>query len=195
MLRASSHGFPSPTHVRKPRHGGKVPIFQSQETIEVWLIFIRAGCWLFDAGKFTGFVSRVGSSFMLDPTLNTSPEPHIQKVSSCGHSCHTWDPVWSGQSQLPCSQQLRLHGLTSSDLGLETWDHVWTGPKFYPYPYQEGGGGTDISSPIKHFIWVCRLEINTLKLNKDESTTNLVESSFYLTRHDRCWETKSHSLW
>ena len=29
----------------------------------------------------------------------------------------TWNPVWSGKSQLPCSQQLRLHGLTSSDFG------------------------------------------------------------------------------
>ena len=33
----------------------------------------------------------------------------------------TWDPVLSGKSQLPCSQELRLHGLTSSDLGLRTY--------------------------------------------------------------------------
>jgi hypothetical protein len=30
----------------------------------------------------------------------------------------TWDPMWSGKSQIPCSQQLRLHILTSSDVGL-----------------------------------------------------------------------------
>ena len=30
----------------------------------------------------------------------------------------TWEPVWHDKFQLPCSQQLRLHGLTSSDLGL-----------------------------------------------------------------------------
>ena len=41
----------------------------------------------------------------------------------------TWNPVWSGESQLPCSQQLRLHGLTSSELGLRTWDPRWTNPK------------------------------------------------------------------
>ena len=29
----------------------------------------------------------------------------------------TWDPMWSGKSQCPCSQQLRLHRLTSSGLG------------------------------------------------------------------------------
>ena len=29
-----------------------------------------------------------------------------------------WDPMWSGKSQLPSSRWLRLHGLTSSDLGL-----------------------------------------------------------------------------
>ena len=29
--------------------------------------------------------------------------------------------MWSGKFQLPCSIRLRLHGLTSSDLGLMTW--------------------------------------------------------------------------
>ena len=34
---------------------------------------------------------RVESSFLLDPTLNTSPKPHLQKVLWCRHPCHTWD--------------------------------------------------------------------------------------------------------
>ena len=29
--------------------------------------------------------------------------------------------MWSGKSQLPSSQRLRLHRLASSDLGLRTW--------------------------------------------------------------------------
>ena len=75
------------------------------------------------ANMLTGIVLRVGSKvvFLLNPTLNTSPEPHLQKVLLCGHPCHlrkTWDPMQSGKSQLRCSQQLRLHRLTSSDLGL-----------------------------------------------------------------------------
>jgi len=74
-----------------------------------------------------GLVLRVESSFWLDPTLNTSLKPHLQKALPCGHACHsTWDlglgTVPSGKWGLPCSQRLRLHGCTSSDLGLETWD-------------------------------------------------------------------------
>ena len=34
--------------------------------------------------------------------------------------------MWSDKPQISCSQQLRLHGLTSSDLGLRTWDLVWS---------------------------------------------------------------------
>ena len=36
--------------------------------------------------------------------------------------------MWSDKSQLPCSQRLWLHELTSSDLGLGT---VWTGPYMF----------------------------------------------------------------
>ena len=32
---------PSPTHVSKSQHGGKVPTFQSQKTIQIWLIIIK----------------------------------------------------------------------------------------------------------------------------------------------------------
>ena len=37
------------------------------------------------------FVLRVGFSFLLEPTLNTSPEPHLQKVLPSRHPCHTLD--------------------------------------------------------------------------------------------------------
>ena len=40
---------------------------------------------------FAWLVLRVGSNLLLDPTLNTSPKPHLQKVLPCGHPCHTWD--------------------------------------------------------------------------------------------------------
>ena len=65
----------------------------------------------------------VGSNFLLNPTRNTSPQPHLQQVLPCRQPCHTWDLGLGNpcevviKSQLPCSQRLRLHGLVSSDLG------------------------------------------------------------------------------
>jgi hypothetical protein len=67
-------------------------LFEPRETIIVWFISINVR-WslLFYAYKFSGLVLRVGISFVLDPTLNTSLKPHLQKVQPCRHPCHTWD--------------------------------------------------------------------------------------------------------
>ena len=110
----------------KSQHGGACPAFEPHETVKVWLIIIEVGSWI--CKIFAGVVLTIGSSFLLGPTLDTSPKPHLQKVLLCRHPCYTWDPVWSGKSQLPCSQRLRLHGLTSSVLGPRSWDPMWTGP-------------------------------------------------------------------
>ena len=40
--------------------------------------------------KITGLVLRVGCKVLLDPTLNTSPKPHLQKVLSCKHPCMSY---------------------------------------------------------------------------------------------------------
>ena len=80
QLKVGLPGVPSPTHVSKSQHGGKVPTFEPQETIKIWLIIFKAG-----------LVLRFGSSFLLDSTLNASPKPHLRKVLSCRHPCHTWD--------------------------------------------------------------------------------------------------------
>ena len=126
---ASSHGVPSPTHVSKSKHGGKVPTIEPQQIIKVWFTSIKIRSWLFHAKKLSGLVLRVGSTFLLGPTLNIHPEPLLQKVLPCRHPCHTWalGPMWSDKSQIPCSQWLSLHGLTSSKVGLRTWDPLWTG--------------------------------------------------------------------
>ena len=73
-----------------------------------------------------GLVLRIGSSFLLNPTLTTSHEPCLHKMLPCGHPCHTWDlgPMGSGKSQLPCFRRLRLHKLTLSDVGLGTTSHT-----------------------------------------------------------------------
>ena len=45
--RASSHGVPSPTHVSKSKHGGKVPTIEPQQIIKVWFTSIKIRSWLF----------------------------------------------------------------------------------------------------------------------------------------------------
>ena len=85
---------------------------------------------------FAGVVLRVGSSFWLHPTLNTSPKPDLQKMLPCKHPCHTWDlgPVWRGKSRLPSSQrtaeiaQIDVTGLkTPCEAALEAQDwSSWT---------------------------------------------------------------------
>ena len=112
--------------VKKNNHvraGSQVLLMLASPNMEAkpQLSSLRVGSWLFYAKIFTELVLKVGSNFLLD----TSPEPHLQKVLSCRHPCHTWNlglgtPMWSGKSQLPCSQRLRLQWLTSSDLGLGT---------------------------------------------------------------------------
>ena len=133
ILRANSHGVPSPTHDSKSQHGGEVPTSKPQETMKIWLIIIKVGYWLIYEKYLRDLHWKVGLIFLLDPTLNPSPKPWPQKMLPCWQPCHiggfrTWDPVWSGKSQLPSSQLLRLHGLTSSDLELRTWGPWWIGP-------------------------------------------------------------------
>ena len=94
-LRAGSHGVPSqksqsPSHVSKSQYGGKVETFEPQEIIKLSSIIIEDRCWLI----FAGLVLRVGSSFLLDPTLNTGPKAHLQKVLRCRHPYHTSCWLW-----------------------------------------------------------------------------------------------------
>ena len=51
----------SPTNVSKYQHGGRVPTFEPQETIEIWLIIIEIGSQLLNANILAGLVSRVES--------------------------------------------------------------------------------------------------------------------------------------
>jgi hypothetical protein len=83
---------PSPTHVNKSRHGGKVPNFEPQETIRVWFIFIKVDdIYFIYKEKSKELVLQVGSSFLLDPALNRNPKPKLQKMMPCSRPCHTWD--------------------------------------------------------------------------------------------------------
>ena len=47
--------------------------------------------YLFFYAKSLRTKFKVGSSFLLNSTLNTSPKPRLQKVLPSRHQCHTWD--------------------------------------------------------------------------------------------------------
>ena len=57
--------------------GPHVPTFEPRENMKIWLIIIEVGSSLFYAQIFAGIVLKVGFSFLLNPTLNTSPKPHL----------------------------------------------------------------------------------------------------------------------
>ena len=117
-----------PSHVNNSQHGDKVSTFEPQKIVTIWLTIIKFISWLF----YTKLHAELGvqSSKKLDPTLNRSPKPHLQKVVPNRHMCHTWDlglgtpcAVTSPKSMLSTTQIAR------TDLKwLETWDPMWTGP-------------------------------------------------------------------
>ena len=66
---------------------------------------------------------RVESSFLLNPTLNTSPKLDLQKVLPYRHPCHTWDPCEVAISpNFPCS----LNGWDCTVWSRVTWDFIRT---------------------------------------------------------------------
>ena len=60
----------------------------------------------------TGLVFKIGSSYLLDPTLNTSPKPYLQKGLPCRHPWHTWDLGLGTPCEVVC---LNLHALIGWD--------------------------------------------------------------------------------
>ena len=115
---------PKSTHVSKFPNEGKISTFEPQETIRIRLIIIEVGSWLFYAQNILGTCIESSSSFLLNPTLNTSPKPHLQKVLPCRHPCHTWDLglgiLWKAvKSQLSFNV---LNGWDCTDWPQVTWD-------------------------------------------------------------------------
>ena len=120
--------FKPPLMLASPHHKGELPTFgASRNHLNMvnyhWsrivvilcshIIICGDLCW------------ELGLAFCVRPNFqHKSQASHVQKVSSCSHPCHTWDlglrtwyPAWSGKSQPPCSQRLRLYG----------WDLMWLG--------------------------------------------------------------------
>ena len=118
---------PSPTHVSKSQHGCKVPTFEPQEPIKIWLINIKFISHLFYAKILSRHLLRVGSRFLLDPILNTSPKPHLQKVLPCRHPCRTWDLGLGIPCEVVSPNSQAFNGWDWTDWPQVTWDLVWTG--------------------------------------------------------------------
>ena len=113
---------PSPTHVSKAQYGGNIPSFKPQETIKTWLIIINVGSWLFMLRHLQNLCWELGLA-----SCSTQHKPQVSLPKSYAmHASmfilHIWGPVWSGKPQLPCSQWLEVHKLTSSSLGHWTQD-------------------------------------------------------------------------
>jgi hypothetical protein len=71
---------------------------------------LRALCWV------------CGSSLLLDPTPNTSPKPHLQKVLPCRHPCHTWDLGLRTLCDAVSPNFHALNGWDCMDWPQVTWD-------------------------------------------------------------------------
>jgi hypothetical protein len=118
---------PSPTHVSKSQHRGKVPTSSLKKPSKYGYLSLKSNLDYLMKNYSPNFNWKLGLA--LYSTQLSTQLPKLTSKKCChGGIIHAINldlgPVWSGKSQLPCSQRLRLHRLTSSNLG-----RVWTGPK------------------------------------------------------------------
>ena len=119
-LRADSRGVPSPTFVSMSQWRQSPHTWASRHRQNRYY-YHQSWILIISCRKIARHVWRVGSRFLLDPTLNRSPTL-VSRKCCLVTSLSYFRPLWSGKSQRPCSQWMRLHGLTSSDLERRTWD-------------------------------------------------------------------------
>ena len=84
-LWAGSHEVPIPNMEAKSQ------LLSLTKALKYGLYSLKADLDYLMQKHLSGLVLRVGSSFLLEPTLNTSPKSHLQKSLPCRHPCHTWD--------------------------------------------------------------------------------------------------------
>ena len=122
------HGIPSPTHDDKAQHAWRQrPNFWASRNRQNAVYIHQSRVFILLSKQSWDLCWELGIIFAR-PNSQHKPQISPPKVMSCRHPCHAWDlfrtqdlgPMWSGKSQLSCSQRLRLHRLSSSDLG--TWD-------------------------------------------------------------------------
>ena len=83
---------PSPTHVSKSQHGDKVPIFEPQESISIWLIIIKFRSWLFYAKIFTDVIWELGLTFCL--TQLSTQDMSLTFKKCCHVDIHVMHGTW-----------------------------------------------------------------------------------------------------
>ena len=69
---------PSYAHASKSQYACKVPTYEAKKIVKYGQTIIKVGTLIISCKK-------------LDPTVNTSSKPRLQKVIPCKHPCHTWD--------------------------------------------------------------------------------------------------------
>ena len=124
--KASSHGVPSPTHVSKSQYmATKSQLLSLKRPLKFVLYSLKLDldylwkqswdlCWHLGLALY---------STQSTTQVQVSPPKSVAMQASLSFlGLRSWElgHVWSGKSQLPCSQRLRLHGLTSGTLRLWT---------------------------------------------------------------------------
>jgi hypothetical protein len=106
------------SHVNESQHGGKVPTFELMNPLKYepyWDLY-------YFTQKILGFVLQVGSSSLLNPTLNTSPMLALQKVLPCRHPCHTWALGFGAPCEVVSPNFHALCGWDCANWSQVNWD-------------------------------------------------------------------------
>jgi hypothetical protein len=115
----------------KFQHGGQVPIFEPQDTVKIWLVIIKVGLYFMQ--KYAqDLLGELGLAFCSTQASTQAPslKPHLQKVLSCKHPCHTWDLRLGTPCEVISPNFHAIKGGDCTDRPQVTWElgPVWTGP-------------------------------------------------------------------
>ena len=133
-LSASSDGVPSPTHVNKSEHGGKLPTLEPQEPIKVWDLWDFVMYWLLIYAKSCDLCcDSLGLAFcstqLSIQALSLTSKSVVMQASMSYLGCRTRTPCevvspnFHALNDWVCMDWSKVFG---------TWDHVWTGPYLQP---------------------------------------------------------------
>ena len=105
-----------------PNMEAKSQLLNLKLSLKCGEISLEVGYWLIYAKIFARLGLRVGFSFVLDPTRNTSPKPHLQKAPRCRQPCHSWDFGLGTMCEVVSPNFHALNGRDCMDWPNVTWD-------------------------------------------------------------------------
>ena len=147
--------------------------------------------------KLLGLELRDG--FLLNPSLNTSPKPHLQRMLPCSHPCHSWDLGLGNLCEVVSPNFHALNDRDCTDWPQVTWESMWTGPKGASTHEPKSRDHKNCESPQQkwpkavpphlqtHAAWSRTLKYS-VKLNVTAPSTECYFNEFLFTRvlvHDR----------